>query len=316
MSNLLLVAKQVLILFILMGVGFSARKMRLLDDVSVKGIVNVLILFVTPCVIVEAFCRPFDATMMGELGLAFLAAVIGHAVVIAMAYALVRHGKDSTQRVLRLSATFSNAGFMGIPLEQAILGDRGVFFGVSYIVVFNLVIWSWGYAMMRGSGANDAAAKREMRRAMVVNPGSIGLTVGVIVFLLSRPLPDCIGVPLHFMAGMNTPLAMIVIGFYLAGARLGPVLKMPAAHLAATIRLVVYPLLMTGALYLFRRHLDPDMMLALVIASAAPVAAMVSMFAAKFDRDVDASVGLVSGTTILSIFTLPVVIALAMEILR
>ena len=45
------------------------------------------------------------------------------------------------------------------------------------------------------------------------------------------------------------------------------------------------------------------------------VAAMVSMFASKYERDVDLSVGLVSGTTLLSIFTMPPVIALAMEVL-
>jgi predicted permease len=57
------------------------------------------------------------------------------------------------------------------------------------------------------------------------------------------------------------------------------------------------------------------MMLALVIPASAPVGAMVTMFAAKYNRDVDLSVGLVSGTTILSIITMPIVIAIAMEIL-
>ena len=35
-------------------------------------------------------------------------------------------------------ASFSNAGFMGIPLEQSVLGDGGVFYGIVYVVVFNL----------------------------------------------------------------------------------------------------------------------------------------------------------------------------------
>ena len=57
------------------------------------------------------------------------------------------------------------------------------------------------------------------------------------------------------------------------------------------------------------------MMLAMAVAASAPVAAMVSMFAAKFRRDVDVSVAVVSGTTLLSILTMPVVIALAMTVL-
>ena len=65
----------------------------------------------------------------------------------------------------------------------------------------------------------------------------------------------------------------------------------------------------------FRRWLDPDMMLAMVIASSAPVAALVSIFSAKFRRDVDVGVAIVSGTTLISIVTMPVVIALAMALL-
>lgn len=57
------------------------------------------------------------------------------------------------------------------------------------------------------------------------------------------------------------------------------------------------------------------MVLALVTAASAPVAAMVSIFASKYGRDVDMSVGLVSGTTLLSMLTIPVVISVAMAVL-
>jgi predicted permease len=57
------------------------------------------------------------------------------------------------------------------------------------------------------------------------------------------------------------------------------------------------------------------MMLAVVIPASAPAAAMVTMFASKFSRDVDTAVGTVSATTLLSMVTMPVVIALAMELM-
>ena len=322
MENLPIVAKQVLILFLLMGIGFVCRKIRMLDEKSSRGIIDLLILFVTPCVIVDAFQRPFDRAMMTGLGIAFAVAVAVHVVGIALAHGLVRHAEDRTVRVLRIAAVFSNAGFMGIPLEQAILGERGVFFGAAYIVVFNLFIWSWGYGQMKNARAeagndrgNDRKGGQKHDLAFLINPGTIGLTAGLAVFLLPWRLPEVFGNPIHQLSGLNTPLAMIVIGYYLAGAKLGAVARMPSAYVSAAIRMVACPLLVTAALYPFRRWLDRDMMLALVIASAAPVAAMVSMFAAKFDRDVDASVGMVSGTTVLSIATVPPVVAFAMSVL-
>jgi predicted permease len=88
------------------------------------------------------------------------------------------------------------------------------------------------------------------------------------------------------------------------------------AYVTAFLRLLLCPLVVVAALYPFRAQLDREMMLALVIPASAPVAAMVTMFASKYRRDVDMSVGIVCGTTILSILTMPAIIALAMEILK
>ena len=142
-----------------------------------------------------------------------------------------------------------------------------------------------------------------------------GVAFGLPLFLLSVRLPAVVHEPIHWMAGLNTPLAMIAIGYYLIGARLRPALRMRMAWVSAAIRLLACPLVLIAALYPLRYAIDRTMALALVTAASAPVAAMVSMFAAKFGRDVDASVGLVSGTTLLSVLTMPPVVALAMHLL-
>lgn len=308
-GNFLAVAQQVAILFVLIGAGALMRRMRLLTTGSVEGLVNVLILVVTPCLIVDVFQRPFDPLMLRGLGLAFLIAAAAHVAVIVAALLLVRNGNADIRRPLLLSAVFSNAGFMGIPLEQAVLGDCGVFYGIVYVVVFNLFMWSWGLCMMKKGD------RKAMNLHSIVNPGTVGIALGLPLFLCSVRLPAVLGVPVHQMANLNTPLAMLVIGYCLVGAKLGKVVRIGAVFVAAGIRLVVFPLAVIAALYPFRAALDRNLMLALVIAASAPVAAMVSMFASKFGRDVDVSVAVVSGTTLLSVFTMPPVIALAMAVL-
>ena len=343
MENLVTVARQVAILFVLMGFGVAMRKAKFFRDNAIDGIVNVLILVVTPCLIIDVFQRPFDPSMLKGLGCAFALAVLIHVVLIVLSKLVVRHRDEDVRRPLRLAAVFSNAGFMGIPLEQAILGDAGVFYGIVYIVVFNLFMWSWGLCVMkngkgrlgtpvpsrpprlaltgRPSVAAPVAEAATVRASSlfnlhsVVNPGTVGLALGAPLFFCSVKLPDVIGVPIHHMANLNTPLAMIVIGYALAGAEFGKVLRTGAVYVTVFIRLVGCPLLALAALYPLRHSLDRNMMLATVIAAAAPVAAMVSMFAAKYRRDVDVSVAVVSGTTLLSILTMPAVIAFAMAVL-
>ena len=75
MNNFLAVAAQVGVLFALMGVGAVCRRTRLVDESSVKGMVNVLLLVVTPCLMVDVFQRPFDSAMLNSLALAFVFAV-------------------------------------------------------------------------------------------------------------------------------------------------------------------------------------------------------------------------------------------------
>ena len=311
-ANFLIVAQQVAVLFVLMGFGAMMRKAGFFKENAIDGIVNVLILVVTPCLIIDVFQRPFDPSMLKGLGLAFLIAVLAHVVLILLAKAAVQHRNEDVRRPLRLAAVFSNAGFMGIPLEQAVLGDVGVFYGIVYVVVFNLFMWSWGLCTMeKGEGRKETGFSLKT----IVNPGTVGLTLGAPLFFCSTKLPAVIGVPVHHMANLNTPLAMIVIGYALAGARFGRVLRMGSVYVATAIRLVLCPLLVIAALYPLRASLDRNLMLAMVIAASAPVAAMVSMFATKYRRDVDVSVAVVSGSTLLSVLTMPVVIALAMEIL-
>ena len=317
MQNLATVAAQVGVLFALMAVGAVCRRVRLVDEASVKGIVNVLLLVVTPCLIIDSFQRPFDSSMMHGFFWAFAIAVSAHVAIILFAR-LFSRGDDRSRPVLRLAMVFSNAGFMGIPLEQAILGAEGVFYGIVYVVVFNFFMWSWGLYEMKFKVESEkfkVGFRAKDLRPMIVNPGTVGIAIGLPLFFASVSLPAILKTPISLLAGLNTPLAMLVIGFYLAGANFRRVVRMPRAYLAAAVRLVVFPLALLALLYPLRSHFPREMMLALVTAASAPVAAMVSMFASKYGRDVDLSVGLVSGTTLLSIFTMLPVIALAMEVL-
>ena len=209
MDNFLTVAQQVAILFVLIGTGAVLRKLKVIPEHAIEGLVNLLILVVTPCLIVDVFQRPFDPSMLKGLLLTFAVAALGHLAVIAIAYALVRHPDANVVRPLRMAAVFSNAGFMGLPLEQALLGDRGVFYGVVYIVVFNLFMWSWGLRTMCAAGMRDRGSGISGRRRnlkMIVNPGTVGLALGLPLFLLSVELPSVLRRKAASIARLSTDL--------------------------------------------------------------------------------------------------------------
>jgi predicted permease len=198
---------------------------------------------------------------------------------------------------------------MAIPLEYALLGAEGAFYGAVYVVVFNLLCWTYGLKVMCGH------LKDLDKRILFVNPGTIGITVGLPLFLTSTTLPQLIGEPIRYRSELNTPLAMIIIGYYLADARFSAYFRCAPALVASGLRLLVIPSIVLAVLMMIRGFgLDPVMAVALTASASAPVAAMDSMFAAKYGKDVDLSVGLVSVTTLISIITMPFIVGVAMSI--
>ena len=308
-ESLLVVARQVGILFALMAVGFICNKRRILVESGVKGIVEVLMLVVTPCVIVQAFQRPFEIHLLQSLGWALAIAVFSHVLGIVVSTLCFRSPDRGKTSVLRYATTFSNAGFMGIPLEYALLGNDGVFFGAVYVTMFNIVCWSWGLVTMCDS------LKEIRTRTLFVNPGTMGVVCGLPFFLFSLSLPEVVATPVKMLADLNTPLAMVVIGYYLAEASFGAVVRSGAAYVAAALRLVVLPGIVLAAVWALKPS-DGTMAVALVTAASAPVAALTTVFAAKYHRDVALSVGLVAATTLLSILTMPVLVGCALWLFK
>ena len=314
LDSLSLVSKQVGVLFVLMVVGFLCNRRKLLNAIAIKGITELLVLIVTPCVIVHSFIQQkFAPSLLGDLGWALAASVFAHVVGAAIAFLCLHDRNPNRGGVLRFAAIFSNAGFMGIPLEYALLGADGVFFGAMYVVVFNLVCWSLGVAVMcRGM-------KNVGLRALFVNAGTVGVALGLPFFLFSLKLPEVVGRPVAMLADLNTPLAMIMVGWYLAETDFRPVLRCGAAYGVAVLRLVAVPLVVIAAFVGVRAcvpALNPVMAVAISTAAAAPTAALTTVIAARYDKDVSTATSLVSGTTLLSILTMPPIVGFALWLFK
>ena len=311
LSSFLLVSQQVFILFALMSLGYMLNRLRIIDERAVKGMVEILMLIVTPCLIVHVFQRPFEVHLLSGLMWAFGAAFVAHIIGIAASF-LIRTRDARRRSVLRYAVIFSNAGFMGIPLEYALFGEMGVFYGAVYVVMFNLICWSYGLVVMCGS------MKDVRMRSLFVNPGTVGIALGLPLFLLSVKLPPILGTPVKMLADINTPLAMLVIGWSLAQADFGAVIRAGEAYFTTFLRLVAIPAVVLAGMYAASRivpDFDRTMAATIVASASAPAAALTTMFAARYGRDVPMSVGIVAGTTFLSVLTMPVLVGLAVWLL-
>ena len=303
LDNFITVGTQVIELFILIGVGFLCGKIKMLNDKTAKSITDIVLYIVCPCVIIQNFIRPFDHAMLGGLmttaAASFLIQIVS--IVIAM---LIFHDKEPKKnRVYRFSLIFSNCGYMSLPMQQAILGLDGVFLGDVYIVVFYIIMWTFGVWLSSGDKKSMSFKK------IALNPCIIGMVIGFIIFLTSCPVHEIIAKPIGFLANLNTPLPMMIVGYYLSKSKISDAFKDGKGFICVLFRLIAVPLLAFGGMMLC--GIRDTVLITCVIAAAAPVAAAATMFAAKFDNDTELSVNLVTLSTLLSVVTMPLIVGFA-----
>lgn len=300
LANLVTVGTQVLILFAMIAIGFVLSKTKLVDEKGVSGMTNTLLWAVTPCLIIETFSRQFDKDLAISLGMFALASLLGTALAALLSTVLFRRfGKDSA--IMTFAGTFSNCGFMGLPLADALFGAEGVMFASIFVVVFYVTQWTYGYGVLSGGISV---------RRMILNPGVLGLLIGLPLFFFSVTLPGPVMQVVGSVADINTPLAMIVIGCHLARTNLGKALGDKRVYAVCAVRLLLAPAL---SLVLTRLipipYLNAVALSVLCIELAAPSAATSVLIGTMCGHDGELPSRCVALSTLASVLTLPVVAA-------
>lgn len=302
-ENAIIVVNQVLILFLLIGVGYFLRKIKLIDENGIRQMTNLLLMVVTPCIIIGSFQTPFDPALLGGMLIALGCALLTHALGALISRPFFRRQDDPRRKVLEFSVVFSNCGFMCIPLLAAVLGQRGVFYGSIYIAVFNVAQWTYGVLLMTGS-----RSQMNLRKSLI-NPGTVVMLIAVPLFIFGIKLPPIADTVVNYLAAINTPLAMIVIGAQMAVVNLRRMAGDRQILIASGLRLLFVPGLIMLILSLL--PLDRELVLSCLIPAAAPTAAATALFAAKYRQDTSLASQVIGLTTLLSIITIPLMILLS-----
>mgnify|MGYP004450390149 FL=1 len=296
--------KQIVIMFILMGIGALLYKKKIISDQGSKDIGKILLYCVIPVVIVKNFCIKMTpevlTTLLHEVILTLL--VYG----IAMGVAALVFGRRNP--IAHFSAAFCNAGFIGIPLVSAVLCAEAVFYITALIVLVNILQWTYGVFIMTGDTSAISLNK------IIKNPVIISLAIGIVIFVLQIPIPEMVSSIFTTISNLNTPLAMMVSGVYLAQSDLVAALKKKEPYMVALIRLIVIPII-TILVFKFIPVGALELKLAILIPALGPTGSNVAVFAQQYDQDYVSAVEQVCVTTILCLFTLPIAIGIAKMLL-
>ncbi len=297
-----IVLNQVLILFLILLVGYVAARAKILDGPAVRKLSEVLLYVASPMLVFKSFIFEFSMERLANAGWVVLASGTFFLITVFLSKVMFARFSERVNPVLRFTAIFSNCGYMGLPMMKALYGDDGVFYGSFYIVMFHIILWTFGVRIF-GQDAETGGWKK-----IFLNPSILAVYIGMAVFVLQIPVPGVMEGAVKAVGDMTMPLSMLIIGAVISTAKPKEIFNDPKVYLASSIRLIIMPLL---ALLLTRLVGLPALPSAVIVTAVAmPAAANITIFAEMFNKDSVFASKCVSVSTLLSILTAPVIISL------
>ncbi|OOM13867.1 AEC family transporter [Clostridium saccharobutylicum] len=298
----IIVAKQVIIMFILIGIGILAFKKKIVTIEATNIYSNFLLVFVVPALIINAYQRGMVKEQLIGLGYSFLLAIVFHVMAIIVVNVFIKKREDSNYRVERMGAIYSNCGFMAFPVLLALLGEEGALYGTAFIGIFNVFSWTNGVTIL--TGENTINIKK-----IVFNPGSLGFIVGLILYLTQIQIGDVISQTISYVASLNTPLAMVITGVFLANINIKETLKDFNIYKSVLLRTVILPLIMIFLIKItgFESWFDTAKSVAIahIVACSCPAAASTILLVARKGLNSEHGAKLVTMSTLFSVITIP-----------
>lgn len=304
MSTVSILLRQLITMFFYMAIGYVLFKGKLITKTGSKELGSLLLWVILPCVIINAFSVERTPEKMTGLAWSFAFSLL--ALALAMLISQLFFGKK--HRIENFGAAFSNAGFMGIPLIKAVLGADAVFYVSSFVALLNILQWTYGVWIMTGNKDSIRLKK------LVTNPVIISFVIAVLLFVTQIKLPPVLASGIANISGMNGPVAMIILGVYLAQVDIKDMVTDKQAYYCSAVRLIVIPLA-TIALLLLIPEQYAAIRLSVLIAAAAPVGSNVALYAQQNGMSYTDAVKSVCLSTVFCLVTMPLIIGVAEYIL-
>ena len=295
-----LLSKSIFSLFLIMTSGFALVKSGMLK-VDESKTLSVLTLYVlVPCMIISSF----QVEMTSEVQLGFLVAFIGsliaHALFIALTIAIKR--PLNLDGIERTSIICTNCGAFIVPLTAMVLGAEYTIYGVVYLAVLNVTLWTYGRIAISG--------KRERNpRKLFFNLNMICIYIGLFLFFTGIRLPGPVQTAASTVSSMVGPVTMIAIGMALGKVDIRKALALKRLPLVSLLRMLVFPLALL-AIFKFTplASIAPNgsmVLLVVLLGASAPSACVISQIAQVYGKDFFYASTISATTLFLSILTIP-----------
>jgi hypothetical protein len=300
--NFTVVIKQIISLFILIGLGYLLRKTNHLDKKETGAISKILLDLVIPAMLISSLQIEITASMLSNFKKLFLYWIAFYLVLIIIGSLIAKlfPVNKAKKTVIKFFLIFGNVGYMGLPVINVIFPEKGLFFGSIGVIIFNLLIWTYGINLFLRSKQEEGFDLRQ-----VLNNGVIAIIIGVGLMITGIKLPTTIMSAVDMLAEATFPLSMLVIGCGLAEINFAGIFKDINIFIYSFLKLLLIPI--TALLILSYFNVADPIRTILVIQIAMPASANGVIFAERYGGDYIFAAESLFLSTLLAALSIPLI---------
>ncbi|WP_137701044.1 AEC family transporter [Marimonas lutisalis] len=295
MNLVLTVLEIVTPVFALAAIGFIWARMGI--EYRVQFVTRLAMNLATPCLIFTALMKA--EVSQQALSSFLLAAVMGHVVMLAVAWAGLKAAGADIRTYLG-PFVFGNTGNLGLPLALFAFGGEGLSLAIVFFAVSAIFVFTVGLAVVAGKGGWGRAAREPIVWSAVL--GGVFLWNG-------WETPAVVTNTLDLIGQMAIPLILLTLGVALARLE---VRNMSRAVLLSLMKLALGLGLGWGVALVL--GLEGVALAVLVLQLSMPVPVTTYLLAETFGEeggaDAQAVAGLVVVSTAISVLAIPVILAI------
>lgn len=296
------VFSKVLVIFILILIGYTARK-KIVSAEGQRDITNLLLYVFLPCTLLRAFNTTFEAkTFMSASSIMLIMFVTyTFATISSIIISKFFTSEKPKQAIFIMALTLPNVGFMGYPVISSLLGEEYVFYAVIANVIFEFL--SWGVMVSIIQKYTNSNVKNSFLKQILSTPALIAIFLGMILYFSPFTIPEPFISVINLLANAMTPVAMIIVGMSLAKANLKKVIIKKELYIVSIFRLIIYPSILMIILKFLGFN---DVILSIpTILFAMPSAGYCAMLAHKFGADDTFASEIITISSLLSMISIP-----------
>jgi len=311
MSQLVYLFKELAVLYLIALAGYIAKKYGVFSKEADKTLTQLILYITLPALILFSLDFPFSTSLLKDFGILIFLSVFSLGIACIIAYVISRKSNLCEERkgVYQGLVIFGNQGFLGYAICQVLFQAEGIMYAAVFNLFYLALIWTYGIYIIAN---NTMSFSWKM---IILNPGTIATSVGLIMFFLPVGWPQTLSDFFETIGMPTTPLSMLLIGSIIADLDIGKMWEMCRdKHIwtVVFIKLLLIPLILIP-FGLF--NINFPVLSVAVLVAAMPSAPTISLYARKYGGDVlYASMG-VCITTLLLPLTLPFLYWLLNQIL-